>query len=258
MNEQTEWWQYVTRFSPFLVPIASALVALLIRDLLDPHQWRRFVRKTLASAASGILVFGGMLWGYVILVQFVGNEDSLIIEMAALIVVLGIFPTTVVVAVRTFRRVDPDFGRYVNSRFDHSFRNGQWPILTVSVRSQCLPENLTFITGRIFASRERVGEYQLRVVVGFGSDTKIRLDETTMNLRHGWAKMMTAVLSAQVGDHREYLKWSERIPFLGAVRKRSPRQGRPLTLDELSKWQNRAYLQIHDLARRVDAKGVIR
>ena len=79
MNEQTEWWNVLTHLPPFLVPVASAIVALLIRDLLDPRQWRRFVRKSFASAASGILVFGGMSASYLILLHYVGNEESPII-----------------------------------------------------------------------------------------------------------------------------------------------------------------------------------
>ena len=258
MNELTEWWQFVSRFSPFLVAMGAALAALLIRDLLDPHQWRRLVRKTLASAASGILVFGGMLWGYVALVRFVGNEESLLIDFIGFIVALAIFPATVVAIAWAFRSVDPDFSRYVNSRFAHSFRNGQWPILSVNVRSECLPESVTFITGRIVPVRDRVGSYQLHVAVGFGSNTKITLEETTRNPRRGWVKMMTAALNAQVGNHRKYAKWWERLSWLGYARSRPKDQRHALTSEQKSKWQDRAYMQIYDLARRVDANGVLR
>ena len=77
MDEQAEWWRMVTRLSPFLIPIASAIVALLIRDLLEPRQWQRYVRKTLASAFAGISVFAIIAAAYILLVQREG-EDSLL------------------------------------------------------------------------------------------------------------------------------------------------------------------------------------
>ena len=92
MNEQTEWWQLPVGLSPFLIPIASAVVALLIRDLLDPRQWQRFVRKTLASATGGILVFAGMASGYLILLRYVGNEDSPIMVVAGFVIGLEVWP----------------------------------------------------------------------------------------------------------------------------------------------------------------------
>ena len=123
MNEQTEWWQMLIRLSPFLIPIASAIVALLIRDLLDPQQWRRLVRKSFASAASGILVFAGMASGYLILLQYVGNEESPIIVTAGVVIGLGIVPATILASVVTLRRVEPNLDWYINSRFVYSFSN---------------------------------------------------------------------------------------------------------------------------------------
>ncbi len=117
MNEQTEWWNVLTHLPPFLIPVASAIVALLIRDLLDPQQWRRFVRKSFASAASGILVFGGMAAGYLILLRYVGNEESPIVVYAGLVIGLGIIPATVFASVVAYRRVEPKLDWYTNSRF---------------------------------------------------------------------------------------------------------------------------------------------
>ena len=124
MNEQTEWWQMLTRLSPFLIPIASAMVALLIRDLLDPRQWQRLVRKTLASIGSGILAFAGMFSGYLALFWYVGNEDSPIISIAWIVVGLGIFPATLFASIFAFRSVEPNPDWYINSRFVHFFHNG--------------------------------------------------------------------------------------------------------------------------------------
>ena len=196
-----------------------------------------------------------MAWGYLSLLRVVGNEDSPIILLAGIVVGLGIIPATAIASYLTFQRVEPDFDRYMDSRFARSFRNGSWPILSVHVRTECLPEGTTFITGRIVASRDRVGEYHLRVAVWFGTVTNVSLCETTGNPRHGWVRMMRTVVNAQVGDRRNNLKWQERIPFLGIFRKWSRGRTRTLTPDEASKWQNRAYVQVHDLARRIDAKG---
>ena len=207
MNGQTEWWQLLTRLAPFLIPIASAVVALLIRDLLDPRQWQRIVRKTLASTASGILVFVGMASGYLILLRYVGNEDSSIIIFAGIVVGLGIIPTTVFVSVFTFQRVEPNLDWYFNSRFVHSFHNGSWPTLSVDVRPECLPANVTFIDGRIFGLKEHIGEYCLRVVVVLGSGNTPLLKETTRNPGHGWVRVMRAVLKAQLGDLQKNPTW---------------------------------------------------
>ena len=214
MTEQTEWWEMLPRLSPFLIPIAAAIVALLIRDLLDPRQWQRLVRKTLASATSGVLVFAGMASGYLILFRYVGNEDSPIVVFAGIVVGIGIIPATVVASVFAFRRVEPNPDWYLNSRFVHSFHNGSWPTLSVDVRSECLPVNVTFINGRIFALGERIGEYHLRVTIGFGSSSEMAIDETTKNPRQGWVRVMRAVLKAQLGDLRKNVRWQKRIPLL--------------------------------------------
>ena len=142
----------------------------------------------------------------------------------------------------------------MNSRFVHSFQNGSWPTLSVDVRSECLPSNVTFINGRIFALRERIGEYHLRVTIGFGTGSKVAIDETTKNPRQGWVRVMQGVLKAQLDDPRENVRWQERIPFYGNLRKWSRIPTPTPPPDEMFKWQNYAYLQIHDLARRVDAK----
>ena len=143
MTEQTELWQILTRLSPFLIPIASAIVALLIRDLLDPRQWQRLVRKTLASVTSGILVLVGMASGHLILLRYVGNEDSPIVVFTGIVVGLGILPATIFASVFTFQRVEPNLDWYFNSRFVHSFHNGSWPTLSVDVRPECLPANVS-------------------------------------------------------------------------------------------------------------------
>ena len=253
MIEQTEWWQMLTRLSPYLTPIASALVALLIRDLLDPRQWQRLVRKTFASVISGISVFAGMALGYLILLRYVGNEDSPIIVFAGIVVGIGIIPATVLVSVYAFRRVEPNSEWYMNSRFVHSFHNGSWPTLSVDVRSECLPANVTFINGRIFARREPIGQYHLRVTIGFESGSKVAIHEKAKNPGQGWEWVMQGVLTAQLGDPRETVRWQKRIPFYGNLRKwfRSPTLTPPP--NELFKWQNKAYLQIHSLAGRFDA-----
>ena len=68
MDEQTEWWRMLTRLAPFWIPMASAIVVLLIRDLLAPRQWQRYVRKTFASTIAGILVFAIIITGYILLI----------------------------------------------------------------------------------------------------------------------------------------------------------------------------------------------
>ena len=254
MNEQTEWWQMLPRLSPFLIPIASAIVALLIRDLLEPRQWQRLVRKTLASATSGILVFAGMALGYLILLKYVGNEESPVIVFAGIVVGLGIIPATLFASVFVFRRVEPNLDWYINGRFVHSFHNGSWPTLSVDVRSECLPANVMFINGRIFASREHIGEYLLRVVVGLESGSTTFLEGITRNPGHGWVRLMRAVLNAQLGYRQINPTWRERIPFSGILREWFKGRDRTQPPNELLKWQNQAYLQIHGLARRIDAK----
>ena len=155
MDELTEWW---SRLSPFFIPIAAAMVALLIRDLLEPHQWQRYVRKVTASAFAGILVFAGIATGYILFLQRVGSEDSLLAIVATFVVGLGIIPATILAAVLAYRRVDPDLDSYTSSRFKHSFQNGSWPTLSIEVRSECLPEGATYINGRISAMKTTVGE----------------------------------------------------------------------------------------------------
>ena len=259
MNEQTEWWQMLTRLSPFSIPIASAIVALLIRDLLDPQQWRRLVRKSFASAASGILVFACMASGYLILLQYVGNEESPIIVTAGVVIGLGIVPATILASVVTFRRVEPNLDWYINSRFVYSFHNGTWPILSVDVRSECLPANVKFINGRILALREHIGEYRLRVAVGLGDGRTTLLERTTRNPGHGWVRVMRAVLEIQLGYcPNDNPTWRERIPFYGALRTWFGGRTNTPTSRELLKWQNQAYMQIHRLAQRINAEGVLR
>ena len=99
MNDLTEWWQALTRLSPFLIPVAAAIVALLIRDLLDPQQWRRLVRKSFAGVTCGILVFAGMASSYFILLQYVGDEESPIIVSVGVVIGLGIIPATMLASV---------------------------------------------------------------------------------------------------------------------------------------------------------------
>ncbi len=259
MKEITEWWHMLTRVSPILIPIASALVALLIRDLLDPRQWQRLVRKTLASATSGILVFVGMASSYLILLWYVGNEDSPIIVFSGVVVGLGIIPATVFASVLVYRRVEPNLDWYINSRFVHSFHNGSWPTLSVDVRSECLPANVMFINGRIFALRRPIGRYRLRVAIGLRSGATTLVEETTSNPGHGWVRVMRAVLNAQLGYGlgNPKKRW-ERIPFYDILRKWFRRPERTPPPNELLKWQNQAYSQIHSLARRLDAETILR
>lgn len=255
MNEQTGWWQMVNHLSPFLIPVASAIVALLIRDLLDPLQWRRLVRKSFASAASGIIAFGGMATAYLILLQYVGDEESPIVVFAGVVIGLGIIPATILASVVAFRRMEPNLDWYINSRFVHSFHNGSWPILSVDVRTECLPPNVTFINGRIFASRELIGQYHLRATVGFGSGSPSLLEATTRNPSQGWVRVMRAVLNFQLGYRLDNSPtWRERIPFYGTLSEWLRGRANIPPPNELLKWQNRAYLQIHRLAQRVNAE----
>lgn len=210
MDEQAEWWRTVSRLSPILIPIASAVVALLIRDLLEPRQWQRYVRKTFASAFAGISVIAIIVAMYLLLLQRAG-EDSLVAGIAAWIVGLGTIPATLLAVYLVFNRVEPNLDWFLNSRFVFSFQNGSWPTLSMDVRSGCLPEGATSISGRIAAAREDVGEFHLRVVVGTGSDARTVLDGTTRNPRYGWMRVMRAVLDAQLGDLRENREWQERI-----------------------------------------------
>ncbi len=256
MNEQTEWWQMLTRLSPFLIPMASAIVVLFIRDLLEPRQWQRLVRKALASATSGILVFAGIVSGYLILVQYVGNEHSPLITIAEIVVGLGLIPATAIASIFAFWRVESSLDWCINSRFVHSFQNGSWPTLSVDVRSECLPAEVTAINGRIFASKEHIGEYHLRVAVGFASGGRVLIDETTPSPWHGWERVMRAVLKAQLGDLRENATWQKRIPFYGNLNRWFRSRTSTPTPNELYKWQDHAYLQVHGLAGRIDAKGV--
>ena len=259
MDEQAEWWRMVTRLSPFLIPIASAIVALLIRDLLEPRQWQRYVRKTLASAFAGISVFAIIAAAYILLVQREG-EDSLLAGIGTWVVGLGILPATAFAIYLAFTRVEPSLDWFLNNRFVYSFQNGSWPTLSMQVCSECLPEGATSIRGDITAVRENIGEYRLRVDVGIGSDVRTVLDGTTRNPQRGWMQVMQAVLKAQLGDLREDLNWQDRIHFYSEWRDRLKSWTRTPTppMAAQHKWQNLAYLQIHRLAVRMDARGVRR
>ena len=136
MDELTVWW---SRLSPFLIPIAAAVMALLIRDLLEPHQWQRYVRRVTASASVGILVFAGILTGYILFLQRVGSEDSLLATIATFAVGLGIIPATGFAVFLVFRTVEPDLDSYMNSRFAFSFQNGSWPVLSMKVSRSAFP-----------------------------------------------------------------------------------------------------------------------
>ena len=255
MDELTVWW---SRLSPFLIPIAAAVVALLIRDLLEPHQWQRYVRKVTASAFVGILVFAGIAGGYILFLQRVGSEDSLLATIATFVVGLGIIPATGFAVFLVFRRVEPDLDSYMNSRFVFSFQNGSWPVLSMSVSSECLPEGATSIDGRIAAVREHIGEYHLSVDVGTGSEFRNVLDGTTRDPQRGWMKVMEAVLKAQLGDLNEHVKWQDRIHLYGKLRDRLKSWNRPPTppMAARHRWQNDAYLQVHRLARRMGVTGL--
>ena len=258
MDEQLEWWRILTRLSPILIPIASAVVALLIRDLLEPRQWQRYVRKTLASAFAGVFVFAVIIGGYLLLVQRAG-EDSLLVGIAVWVVGLGTLPATAFAVYLVFNRVEPNLDWFLNSRFVFSFQNGSWPTLSMDVRSECLPEGATSISGCIAATRENVDEFHLRVVVGTGSDTRTILDGTTRNPRYGWMRVMRTALEAQLGDPKESRGWQERIYMYSRLRdwfKILTRAPAP-TASARYKWQNDAYIQIHSLARMVNARGVL-
>ena len=260
MDEQTEWWRMLARLSPFWTPFASAIVVLLIRDLLAPHQWQRYVRKTLASATAGILVFAIVATGYILLLQRVGREESPLVVFATVAVGLGVFPATAFVVVFTFNRVEPDLDSYMSSRFGFSFHNVSWPTLSMNVRPECLPEGARSIRGHMAAVRENVGEYHLRVIVGTGSEARTVLVGTTRNPRQGWMRVMRAVLKAQLGNLQENFKWRDRIHIGRRSREwleiltRTPAR----TKEAQYKWQDDAYMQIHRLARRMDAEGVLR
>ncbi len=257
MDDIAEWW---SRLSPFLIPIAAAVVALLIRDLLEPHQWQRYVRKVTTSAFAGILVFAGIAAGYILFLQRVGSEDSLLATIATFVVGLGIIPATGFAVFLVFRRVEPDLDSYMNSRFVFSFQNGSWPVLSMKVSSKCLPEGATSIVGRISAVKENIGEYHLSVDVGTGSDVRTVLDGTTRDSQRGWMRVMQAVLKAQLGDLNENVEWQDRIHLYGKLRDRLKSWNRPPTPPMAARytWQNDAYMQVHRLALRMDSTGVRR
>ena len=260
MDVQIEWWGTLTTLSPFLLTLASAIVVLLIGYLLDPRQWQRYVRKILAGAVSGIVVFALILTGYEMLSGHVANEDSLLMVFAGAVVGLGIIPVTVIATVFAFNRVEPNVDWYMNSRFRYSFTNGSWPVLSVSVRSECLPESASFIGGQISAVRDSIGEYQLRVAVGTAGGTSEVLDQTTRNPGSGWVRVMREVRNAQLGDLEPNRGWQGRFPFLailGGWLGKLNRVPAP-TQKARYRWQDRAYLRIHRLAQRVDASGVVR
>ena len=259
MDELIEGWRVLTSLSPFLIPIASAVVALFIRDLLEPRQWQRYVRKVIASVFAGILVFAIIAAGYILFIYPAGSEDNPLALFAVGVVGLGIIPATILAGVLAFHRVEPDLDSYTSSRFKHSFQNGSWPTLSMEVRSECLPEGATCIKGCISAVSKKVGEYHLKVVIGKGSDVRTVLDRTTMNPLQGWMRVMRAVLKAQLGDPDENVKWQDRIPISGKLRawlRILPSDPAPTGTEE-QKWQNDAYMQIHRLARRMDASGVL-
>ena len=93
------------------------------------------------------------------------------------------------------------------------------------------------------------------MAVRSGSGSRVLIDETTKNPRHGWVRMMRTVLKAQLGDPREAPTWQERVPFYGNLKRWFRSQTPTPTPNERYKWQNHAYLQIHSLARKIDAKG---
>ena len=176
MDEQSEWWRMLTRLSPILIPIAAAMAALLIRDLLEPRQWQRYVRKTLASAFAGIFVFAVILGAYLLLVHRAG-EDSLLAGIAVWVVGLGILPATAFAVYLVFNRVEPNLDWFLNSRFVFSFQNESWPTLSMDVRPECLPEGAMSIRGRIAAARENTGEFHLTVIVRTGSEVRDTLNK---------------------------------------------------------------------------------
>ncbi len=264
MDGHTEWWLMLAG-SPFLLTLASAIVALLIRDLLDPHQWQRYVRKLFVAAVSGIVVFTVIVGGLLLLLQRIDNEDTTVAISATIVVAVGIIPVTALVMVFAFHQVERNVDWYMNSRFRYSFRNGSWPILSVAVRSvavrsECLPDGATFIGGRISAVKESIGEYRLRVVVGTVCGTRIVLDQTTRNLGSGWVRLMGAVVKAQLGNLQPNTggqKGTGIVANLGRWLRALVRIPAP-TQTAQYQWQDCAYLQIHRLAQRVDARGVVR
>ena len=176
-----------------------------------------------------------------------------------MVVGLGIIPATILAVVLVFHRVEPDLDWYMSSRFVFSFQNGSWPTLSIDVRSECLPEGATSISGRIAAVRENIGEFHLRVVVGIESEVKTVLDGTTRNPRQGWMRVMRAVLNAQLGDLQENREWQDRIRISSKLREWSEILSRTPapTRTAQYKWQNDAYVQTHRLARRMDARDVL-
>ena len=259
MDEQSEWWRILGRLSPILIPIASAVLALLIRDLLEPRQWQRYVRKTFASAFAGIFVFAVIFAAYMLLAQR-ADEGTLLAEIAVWVFGLATISATPFTVYFVFNRVEPDLDWFLNSRFVFSFQNGSWPTLYMDVRSECLPAGATSICGRIAAVKDRddVGEFCIRVVVGTGTHACPVLCETTRNPRHGWMRVMRAVLKAQLEDPRKDRECQEHIhKYISSrnwfkVLTRTPAR----TESARVKWQNDAYVQIHRLARMVNAKGV--
>ena len=105
-----------------------------------PHQWQRYVRRVTASASVAILVFAGILTGYILFLQRVGSEDSLLATIATFVVGLGIIPATGFAVFLVFRRVEPDLDSYMNSRFAFSFQNGSWPVLSMKVSRSAFPK----------------------------------------------------------------------------------------------------------------------
>ena len=259
MDEQFGWWRVLTSLSPFLIPLMSAMLALLIRDLLEPRQWRRYVRKVIAGGFVGILVFAVPAFGHATLLNLVGSEDSLLVEVVSVIVGLGTLPAAVFAAISVFNRVEPSLDWYLDSRFIFSFQNGSWPSLSMDVRSECLPDGATLISGRIAAVRENIGEFRLRVVVETIGEVKTVFDVTTRNPRHGWMRVMRAVLKAQLGDVQENRKWHQRIQAycrLGEWVKGLTPTSVP-TKTARYRWKNDAYIQIHRLARRMKDRDVL-
>ena len=193
------------------------------------------------------------------MIQRVGGEDSSLALFATVVVGLGIIPATILAVVLVFHRVEPDLDWYMSSRFVFSFQNGSWPTLSMDVRSECLPEGATSISGRIAAVRENIGEFHLRVVVGIESEVKTVLDGTTRNPRQGWMRVMRAVLNAQLGDLQENREWQDRIRISSKLREWSEILSRTPapTRTAQYKWQNDAYVQTHRLARRMDARDVL-
>ena len=257
MDEPTEWWRILTRLSPFLIAIASAVVALFIRDLLEPRQWQRYVRKSVASAFAGIMVFATISAVYILLLERPASEDNPLALFASWVVGLGIIPATILVAVLVFQGIEPDLDSYMNSRFVYSFQNGSWPALSMQVCSDCLPEDANSIGGRITAVRDSTGEYHIRVDIGTENDVITVLNRTTRYPQRGWMQVMQAVLRAQLGDFRENLNWQDRIRFYSRLRERLGGWTSTPTPPAAAqyRWQNLAYVQIHRLAIGMDAGG---